>query len=100
MGIDPLLPAETIQVRYRPRTQRRSSLELISVRPKRFVFPAANTYAADPTGILPEIMNFSLSVQRRLLGGTIVYVAYTGSLGRNLQWQRNINSIPVGTDFR
>jgi hypothetical protein len=63
------------------------------------VFPAANTYAADARGTLPKTMNFSLSVQRRLWGGTIVDVAYAGSLGRNLQWQRNINAIGVGTNF-
>jgi hypothetical protein len=64
-----------------------------------FVFPAANTYAADAHGTLPQTMNFSLSVQRRLWEGTIVDVAYAGSLGRNLQWQRNINSVPVGANF-
>ncbi|HTM48115.1 MAG TPA: carboxypeptidase regulatory-like domain-containing protein [Bryobacteraceae bacterium] len=64
-----------------------------------FVFPAANTYAADPSGILPKTMNFSFSVQRRVWGGTIVDVGYAGSLGRNLQWMRNINQIPVGANF-
>ena len=64
-----------------------------------FLFPAANTYAADVTGTLPKTMNFSLSVQRRIWGGTIVDVAYAGSLGRNLQWMRNINGIPIGTNF-
>jgi len=64
-----------------------------------FVFPAANTYAADASGPLPKTMNFSLSIQRRFWGGTIVDVAYAGSLERNLQWQRNINSVPVGADF-
>ncbi len=64
-----------------------------------FIFPSANTYAADPTGTLPKTMNFSFSVQRRLWGGTIVDVGYAGSLGRNLQWQRAINSIPLGTNF-
>ncbi len=64
-----------------------------------FVFPAANTYAADATGTLPKTMNFSFSVQRRLWGGTILDVAYAGSLGRNLQWMRNINGIPLGANF-
>jgi hypothetical protein len=62
-------------------------------------FPAANTYAADPSGPLPQTMNFSLSIQRRIGAETIVDVAYAGSLGRNLQWMRNTNSIPVGADF-
>jgi hypothetical protein len=60
---------------------------------------AANTYAADPSGPLPQTMNFSLSVQRRLWGETIGDVAYAGSLGPNLQWMRNVNGISVGADF-
>lgn len=66
-----------------------------------FQFPSANTYSADSKGTkLPKTMSFSLSVQRRIWGGTIVDVAYAGSLGRNLQWQRAINNIPLGTNFQ
>jgi carboxypeptidase family protein/TonB-dependent receptor-like protein len=64
-----------------------------------FVFPATNTYASDPTGTLPRTMNFSLSVQRQLWGGTVVDVAYAGSLARHLQWMRNLNAIPIGANF-
>jgi len=63
-----------------------------------FSFPAT-TYATDVTGKLPTIMNFSLSVQRKLWGGTILDVGYGGSLGRHLQWERNLNAIPLGADF-
>ncbi len=64
-----------------------------------FVFPAPNTYASDPSGILPMTMNFSLSIQQKLWGGTILDVAYAGSLARHLQWNRNINAIPIGSNF-
>ena len=64
-----------------------------------FVFPSTNTYAADPTGTLPMTMNFSLSIQRKVWGGTIVDVGYAGSLARRLQWNRNINAIPIGANF-
>ena len=63
-----------------------------------FGFPST-TYAADFPGKLPTIMNFSLSVQRKLWAGTILDVGYAGSLGRHLQWERNLNSIPLGADF-
>ncbi len=63
-----------------------------------FNFPTT-TYAATSPGKLPTVMNFSLSVQRRLWGGTILDVAYSGSLGRHLQWERNLNEIPLGADF-
>jgi len=63
-----------------------------------FAFPAT-TYATDAKGKLPTVMNFSLSVQRKLWGGAILDVGYAGSLGRHLQWERNLNAIPVGADF-
>jgi hypothetical protein len=63
-----------------------------------FGFPAT-TYAAAFPGKLPAIMNFSLSVQRKLWGGTILDVGYAGSLGRHLQWEHDLNAIPVGSDF-
>ncbi len=63
-----------------------------------FIFPAT-TYAADFPGKLPTITNFSLSVQRRLWAGTILDMGYAGSLGRHLQWSRDLNPIPLGADF-
>lgn len=61
-------------------------------------FPST-TYATDVNNKIPTIMNFSFSVQRKLWGGTILDVGYAGSLGRHLQWERNINQIPIGADF-
>lgn len=62
-------------------------------------FPSANTYSVDPAGTLPATLNFSLSVQRRLWGGTLLDVGYVGSLARHLQWMRGINDIRVGANF-
>jgi hypothetical protein len=47
----------------------------------------------------PTIMNYSLSVQRRVAWGTVVDVGYVGSLGRRLLWRRNVNPIPIGANF-
>jgi hypothetical protein len=44
-------------------------------------------------------MNFGLSVQRNIGYGTVLDVGYSGSLGRHLMWQRNLNSIPFGANF-
>ena len=63
-----------------------------------FGFPAT-TYAAAFPGKLPTIMNFSMSVQRKLWGGTILDVGYAGSVGRHLQWEHDLNAIPIGSDF-
>jgi hypothetical protein len=48
---------------------------------------------------MPTIYNFSLSVQHNLGFGTVVDVAYVGSLGRHLSWERQLNDIPLGRNF-
>ncbi len=40
--------------------------------------------------------NFSLSVQRQIGRHNIAEIAYVGTLGRNLIWQRNYNPVPLG----
>ncbi|MCC6293160.1 MAG: carboxypeptidase regulatory-like domain-containing protein [Bryobacterales bacterium] len=62
------------------------------------LFPA-NVLGLDPNGKIPRVMNFSLSVQRDIGLGTIVDAGYSGSLGRNLLWQRNLNAQQLGTNF-
>jgi len=46
-----------------------------------------------------SVMNLSFSIQRHVGFDTVVDVGYVGSLGRHLTWQRDINSIPLGTRF-
>ncbi len=53
----------------------------------------------DRAGHVPTVMNFSLSVQQRVGFGTVLDVGYSGSLGRHLMWQRNLNAIPFGANF-
>jgi len=48
---------------------------------------------------VPRVMNYSFSIQRRLPSSVVMDVAYVGSLGRNLMWMRNFNSIPLGANF-
>ncbi len=55
--------------------------------------------AADKTGKVPTVYNFSLGIQRQLGGGTTVDVAYVGSLSRHLVTTRNLNQIPYLTAF-
>jgi hypothetical protein len=47
----------------------------------------------------PVLYNFSLGVQRDLGWGTVVDVAYVGSLQRNLEQTRNINRVAPGSRF-
>jgi len=62
------------------------------------LFPQ-NILGLDRAGKVPTVMNFSLSIQQNVGFGTVVDVGYSGSLGRHLMWQRNLNAIPFGANF-
>ena len=62
-------------------------------------FPS-NVFAADSSGKLATVSNFSLSIQRKLPGATVFDVGYAGSLGRHLTWRRDLNAVPLGTTFK
>jgi hypothetical protein len=49
---------------------------------------------------IPTVMNMSSTVQQRIGFGTVVDAGYTGSPGRHLLWQRELNSVPYGTNFK
>lgn len=61
--------------------------------------PAAVTGYA-PDGKLPNVQSFSIGVQRSIGWGTVLDVAYVGTLSRHLVDQINLNSIPYGTTFQ
>jgi hypothetical protein len=63
-----------------------------------YVFPQT-VYGLDQSDRVPRVMNFSFSVQHMIGTRNIVEAGYVGALGRNLLWRRNVNSIPVGTNF-
>jgi hypothetical protein len=63
-----------------------------------FNFPS-NVAGVDPNPKIPRVMNFSMTVQRDIGYNTLLDVGYVGSLGRHLLWQRNVNTIPFGTNF-
>ncbi len=58
-----------------------------------------NILGIDRAGHVPTVMNFSLSIQQNVGFGTVVDLGYSGSLGRHLMWQRNLNAIPFGANF-
>ena len=64
-----------------------------------FQFPAS-VLAIDQRGKVPTVMNFSLSAQTKLGWNTILDAGYTGSLGRNLMWARQLNPITPGANFQ
>jgi hypothetical protein len=47
----------------------------------------------------PTVYNWSFGIQRDIGFGTVLDMAYVGSVGRHLLQRRNLNAIPYGTNF-
>ncbi len=54
-------------------------------------------YGADVSGQVPVTYSYSLGIQRDILAGTTLDVAYVGNVGRHLVTARDLNTIPYGT---
>lgn len=61
---------------------------------------APSLVTVDPSGDVPAIYSYSLSVQRNLGYGIVLDAGYVGTLGRHLGRQRNINAVPYLTTFQ
>jgi hypothetical protein len=69
-------------------------------------FKSTQGYVSPPSVIAyeknlkaPQVMNMSLSIQRKIGFSTVIDVGYVGSLGRHLSWQENLEPIPLGAQF-
>jgi hypothetical protein len=72
---------------------------LTDIRPgSAIVFPSGYT-TMNPDLKLPSIINYSLGVQRAVGFGTVVEVAYVASLGRQINQNQNLNTLPYGARF-
>ncbi|MBI2688848.1 MAG: carboxypeptidase regulatory-like domain-containing protein [Acidobacteria bacterium] len=47
----------------------------------------------------PTVYNWSFGIQQNIGFGTVLDVAYVGSVGRHLMQRRSLNSVPYGTRF-
>ncbi len=63
------------------------------------LFPSSVT-GFDPDAPTPVTYNYTLGVQRDVGSGTVVDIAYVGSVSRHLQQNRNINPVPYGARFQ
>jgi Carboxypeptidase regulatory-like domain/TonB-dependent Receptor Plug Domain len=52
--------------------------------------------AFDKAGQIPTTYSYSLGIQRQLPGQIGLEVAYVGNLGRHLQYQYNLQALPIG----
>ena len=55
-----------------------------------FLAPTGTVYSLSSVPHQQQVYNFNLSIDRRI-GSNVFSVGYTGSLGRHLLWERNIN---------
>ena len=61
-------------------------------------FPQA-VYASDMNSKIPSVMDITVSVQQKLPFDTLLDVGYSGSLARNLFWNRETDAVPLGRRF-
>jgi len=55
--------------------------------------------AFDKSGQIPTLVGYSLGIQRELPGQVGLEVAFVGNQGRHLQYQYNLNALPVGSQL-
>jgi hypothetical protein len=63
-----------------------------------YLAPSGTIYSLGSTPHQQQVYNYNLQIDRRI-GSNLVSVGYTGSLGRHLLWDRNINAVPLGAQF-
>ena len=63
-----------------------------------YLSPSGSVYSLASTPHQQQVYNYNLQIDRRF-GSNIVSLGYTGSLGRHLLWERNINPVPLGAQF-
>jgi len=60
--------------------------------------PTGTVYSLASVGHQQQVYNYNLSIDRRV-GTNLITVGYSGSLGRHLLWERNINAVNPGAQF-
>jgi hypothetical protein len=63
-----------------------------------YLAPSGTVYSLSSTPHQQQVYNFNLSIDRRF-GSNLFSLGYTGSLGRHLLDERNINPVPAGAEF-
>ena len=60
----------------------------------------SSVIGADRSGQVPVVYSYSLGVQREVLSGITLDIAYVGDVGRHLVTQHDENALPYGTTFQ
>jgi hypothetical protein len=61
--------------------------------------PTGSVTSLAGQGHQQAVYNFSMDIQRQIGRSDVIDIGYTGSMGRHLLWQRNINAVPLGAGF-
>jgi hypothetical protein len=83
---------------YSPTTYYGAFSDIASAVTSGYLAPSGTVYSIATVPHQQQVYNFNLSIDRRL-GSNVFSLGYTGSLGRHLLWERNINAVPPGADF-
>ncbi len=63
-----------------------------------YLAPSGTVYSLSSVPHQQQVYNFNLQIDRRV-GSNVFSLGYSGSLGRHLLWERNINAVPAGAEF-
>src|SRR5206468_2985333 len=70
-----------------------------NISPNNILLGPPNLFVADPTGKVPTVTNYQISIQSRLPWKMMMYAAYVGSISRHLQDNRNLNYVAYGANY-
>ena len=83
---------------YSPTTFYGTFASLASSASSSYLAPSGTVYSISSVPHQQQVYNFNVSIDRRI-GSNFFSAGYTGSLGRHLLDQRNINPVAPGADF-
>ena len=83
---------------YSPTTYYGTFSDIASSAASGYLAPTGTVYSLATVPHQQQVYNFNLSIDRRV-GSNVFSVGYTGSLGRHLLWERNINAVAPGAQF-
>lgn len=84
---------------YSPTTYYGTFSDIASSASNGYLAPTGTVYSIASVPHQQQVYNFNLSLDRRVGSSNVFSLGYTGSLGRHLLWQRNINAVAPGAQF-
>jgi hypothetical protein len=84
---------------YSPTTYYGTFSDIAASAASGYLAPTGTVYSLATVPHQQQVYNFNLSIDRRVGSNDVFSLGYTGSLGRHLLWQRNINAVPPGAQF-